>query len=167
MDESQKMGMVTKVWGPAAWLFLHCIAFNYTPEKHEEYKLFFESLANGLPCKSCRDNYSHIIYKSNLKLSKQIFKSRHTFAYWLFQVHNHVQNDIYAKSGLECEKPMYSNSFEDFHKIKRLYESFRAKCTKNAYGCVVPKKGLKLRTRIYVKHFSKKCNEHKHSIITI
>ena len=45
-----KNGFQTKIWGSPAWLFLHCIAFNYTPDKKSS-KTFFLSLAHVLPCK--------------------------------------------------------------------------------------------------------------------
>ena len=48
-------GMLTSVWGPAAWHLLHTISFNYpinpTEENKKQYKEFVESLANVLPCK--------------------------------------------------------------------------------------------------------------------
>lgn len=165
MKESQKMGMITKIWGPAAWLFLHSISFNYSPDKARYYKNFFISLAHVLPCRKCRENYYYIITKSNLKITDKIFKSRRTFAYWLFQVHNKVQKDIYEKSGLLCEKPMYEDNMNDFKIISTLYEQFRSKCTKKAYGCVKPNKGIKLRSQIIVKPFNSKCANQNKGII--
>lgn len=161
MNEVQKMGMITKIWGPAAWLFLHAISFNYYPERKEEYKQFFKLLAFVLPCKKCRENYHNLISKGDLKMTNKIFKSRDTFSYWLFKLHNKVQNDIFVKSELDCERPMYENNFKDYLKVKNIYESFRAKCTKKMYGCTVPKKGIKLRTQIIIKPFNSKCAKQK------
>ena len=28
-DPNAKNGLMTKVWGPAGWLFLHCVTFGY------------------------------------------------------------------------------------------------------------------------------------------
>ena len=43
-------GMLTSVWGPAAWHLLHTISFNYpinpTEENKKQYKEFVESLKN-------------------------------------------------------------------------------------------------------------------------
>ena len=54
-------GFQTTVWGPAAWLFLHCIALNYQTKQKRVYKLFFKNLGGVLPCGSCRDNYHRTI----------------------------------------------------------------------------------------------------------
>ena len=165
MQEAQKMGMITKIWGPAAWLFLHSIAYNFTPQKTIHYKQFFKSLAFVLPCKKCRENYNNIITNSELKIQKNIFKSRKTFSFWLFKLHNKVQQDVYIKSGLECEKPMFDNSITDFKKVTKMYESFRSKCSNKSYGCTIPKKGIKLRSQIIIKRFNNKCAQQKMGII--
>ena len=54
--------MFTNQWGPHAWLFLHSITFQF-PNKptHKDklnYKHFFESIQNILPCPKCRSHYS-------------------------------------------------------------------------------------------------------------
>ena len=59
--------MMTKVWGPAGWLFLHCVTFGYpyaiNPEnldhayKQDHYKTFFNLVGYILPCKYCRESY--------------------------------------------------------------------------------------------------------------
>ena len=62
MNKIDKNGFQTKIWGAPAWIFLHCVAFNYTPEKYVDYELFFRNLANILPCKTCRENYTLVRY---------------------------------------------------------------------------------------------------------
>ena len=53
-------GMMTSIWGPPAWHFLHIVSFNYpinpTKMQKEHYYNFFNNLQNILPCKYCRDN---------------------------------------------------------------------------------------------------------------
>ena len=60
-------GMMTKVWGPTGWIFLHSVTFGY-PEKidnkikdhrsrKKDMKLFMTSLAGVLPCNLCRDSF--------------------------------------------------------------------------------------------------------------
>tara|TARA_Y100000992_G_C21192019_1_gene456037 strand:+ start:230 stop:721 length:492 start_codon:yes stop_codon:yes gene_type:complete len=152
-----KNGFQTKVWGSPAWLFLHCIAFNYTPEKAKEYEIFFRSLANVLPCKTCRINYTKLISSGKLRIQKKIFKNRRTFSKWLFLLHNKIQLDIYSRNNKDI--PMYTNA--DYNKVCKIYESFRAKCTKNQYGCTEPyNKGGKKRSIVQIHRFSKnKCQQ--------
>ena len=53
-------GMLTTVWGPSMWHFLHTMSFNYpvspTPEQKQHYMDFILNLRNILPCKYCRQN---------------------------------------------------------------------------------------------------------------
>jgi len=56
-------GMLTTVWGPSMWHFLHTMSFNYpvspTPEDKRNYMEFMLSLRNVLPCKYCRMNLTN------------------------------------------------------------------------------------------------------------
>ena len=60
-------GMLTTVWGPAQWHYLHCISFNYpvnpTKSDKKHYKKYIYNLRYTLPCKYCRINLSN-----NLKI---------------------------------------------------------------------------------------------------
>ena len=159
-------GFVTSIWGAPAWLFLHCIAFNYSIERKHEYKQFFTYLADVLPCGACRTNYKSIITLGPLKLTDDVFRDRDTFTMYLFKLHNKVQTDIYNKSKLECNKPMYKDTKKDYNKVKQFYESFRAKCEKKTYGCVIQKKGFKLRSQIKIKKYNSTCNKQHNAIIT-
>ena len=53
-DFKSNDGMLTTVWGPPAWHFLHTISFNYpihpTKKQKKEYRNFIFSLQNILPC---------------------------------------------------------------------------------------------------------------------
>ena len=142
-------GMQTNVWGPPAWLFLHCIAANYTPDKAHGYLMLFNSLKYVLPCGACRKNYT-LILKEILPLKKTVFKNRETFMLWLFMLHNQVQRDIYSKTLNPKDKPKYNDTREDFMSTVRFYEQLRAKCTKDSYGCTVPLKGARKRSKITI-----------------
>lgn len=148
-------GMQTNVWGPPAWLFLHCIAANYTPDKLQGYLMFFESLKYVLPCGACRKNYTRIL-KEVYPLKKSVFKNRKTFCTWLFMLHNQVQRDIYAKTLNVRDKPKYKDTRKDFLVTVRFYEQFRAKCTKDSYGCTIPLKGSRKRSKIKILPFLKR-----------
>lgn len=151
-------GFQTNVWGPAAWLFLHCITLNYNPKRdRKQYKLFFEMLAYVLPCKSCRVNYKDTIRGGNihdLRLTSSVFKTRRTLSMWLFRLHNYVTR-CQLKSNHE---PYYTNNSTGFKKMVVMYEQFRAKCTKSkdhSGGCTLPirKGGIRMRSVIHIKPF--------------
>ena len=48
-------GMLTSVWGPSLWHYLHIMSFNYpvkpTKQDKKNYKNFVVSLKHVLPCK--------------------------------------------------------------------------------------------------------------------
>ena len=60
-DYNSGDGMLTSVWGPVFWFFLHTMSFNYpvkpTEENKKHYREFILRLENILPCKYCRDNF--------------------------------------------------------------------------------------------------------------
>ena len=53
-------GMLTTVWGPSMWHYLHTMSFNYpvkpSDDDRKHYKNFILSLQYVLPCKYCRIN---------------------------------------------------------------------------------------------------------------
>ena len=126
-----KNGMITSIWGPNLWHFLHTISFNYplnpTNEDKQNMVKFINNIQHVLPCRYCRENFP-----KNLKavpLTKYALKNRKTFSRWMYRFHSHI-NDVLGKST--------NISFED---VEKKYESFRAKCTfnnsrsKNEKGC--------------------------------
>ena len=65
VDPNIDNGMMTKIWGPPGWLFLHCITIGYpyfiNKKEHAERMLktrdFFRNIGYVLPCKYCRNLY--------------------------------------------------------------------------------------------------------------
>ena len=53
-------GMLTTVWGPSMWHYLHIMSFNYpvkpTLQDKKNYRNFVLNLQNTLPCGTCRKN---------------------------------------------------------------------------------------------------------------
>ena len=53
-------GMLTTVWGPSMWHYLHTMSFNYpvspTASDKKHYMGFIYNLRNVLPCGKCRKN---------------------------------------------------------------------------------------------------------------
>ena len=61
------------------------------------------------------------------------------------------------------DSPMYKDT--DFKKVEKFYETFRAKCIKNQYGCTEPySKGGKKRTIIRIHRFKLNICKQKHAI---
>ena len=59
-DYENGNGMLTKIWGPSLWHFLHVMSFNYpvnpSKEDKENYRNFLCNLRHVLPCGKCRKN---------------------------------------------------------------------------------------------------------------
>ena len=117
-DYNSSDGMLTTIWGPGMWHFLHTMSFNYpvkpTAEQKTHYKNYIYSLQKVLPCKYCRDNYFN-----NLKMagiSGKSFKSRTTFSRFIYKLHESVNKMLGKKSGLS------------YKEVKDRYEHFRSRC---------------------------------------
>ena len=59
-DYNSNDGMLTTIWGPSQWHFLHTMSFNYpvnptVADKHH-YRDYIYSLRYTLPCGKCRAN---------------------------------------------------------------------------------------------------------------
>jgi hypothetical protein len=146
------MGMQTRVWGPAGWLFLHSIAQNYpwepTRSQKKSYLTFFKETGNVLPCRYCRESYQKFIKEPSTLLDLRILRNRRTLATWLYKVHNKVNKKLGIKNN-----PTLNEVFEK-------YESFRSKCTKSKpvvqTGCITPADGnRKLGCKIVIKPLPK------------
>jgi hypothetical protein len=152
-------GLMTRLWGPSGWLFLHCVTFGYpfkidpnNPEhleKQNDYYRFFYYLGKVLPCKYCRNSYMDF-FANNSPMSK--LGTRKELAKWLYDVHNLVNDKLGVP---QCERP----SFEE---IEDRYQSFRAACkpltteqrNDNAgKGCVAPAEGKPKRSVIKVVEY--------------
>lgn len=112
-------GMLTSVWGPSLWHYLHTMSFNYpnkpTADDKKNYKKFVFSLKHVLPCKYCRMNL-----KKNLKelpLRNKDLKNRANFSLWMYKLHEHINKMLGKKSGLT------------YKQVRERYEHFRARCT--------------------------------------
>ena len=96
--------MNKNIWGPSAWLFMHSISFQYpenpTEEDKNNYKVFFESLKNTIPCPKCREHYSE-----NLKQKPIQLNSRDELIQWVIDIHNEVNKKnskkIYSRQEVE------------------------------------------------------------------
>ena len=126
-DFKSKDGMLTSVWGPSLWHYLHTMSFNYpvnpTDVQKRYYKQFVMSLKYVLPCKYCRMNL-----RKNLKavpLNDNALKNRDNFSKWMYDLHEHINTMLKKKSGL---------SYED---VRERYEHFRARCSETSVDKIV------------------------------
>jgi hypothetical protein len=146
-DYKSGEGMLTSVWGPGLWHYLHTMSFNYpdcpTQADKTKYRNFIMSMKTILPCKYCRINMG-----KNLKaipLNRKALKNRTNFSKWMFRLHEHVNKMLKKKSGLK------------YHQVRETYENFRSRCTldidklkKKENGCIVPLYGKKSKCLIRI-----------------
>jgi hypothetical protein len=162
-DYSSNDGMLTTVWGPGIWHYLHTMSFNYpvhpTPKDKLHYRNFVLELQYVLPCGKCRKNLANTFKQFPLTNSKM--KSRETFSRYIYDLHEYVNRMLNKKSGLT------------YNDVRERYEHFRArcanplphhprKCTKKnrttaEKGCVVPLYGNKAKCVLQIVPQEVKC----------
>jgi len=114
-------GMLTTIWGPSMWHYLHTMSFNYpvkpSKEDKKHYRDFILNLQYVLPCKYCRQNL-----KTNFKanpLTMADMANRDKFSRYIYKLHETVNKLLGKKSGLTyCD-------------VRERYEHFRSRCTKD------------------------------------
>jgi len=129
-DYNSNDGMLTTVWGPSMWHYLHTMSFNYpvhpTKDDKKHYRDFILNLENVLPCGKCRKNLKKNFKK--LPLEEKDMESRETFSRYIYDLHEIINKMLNKKSGL---------TYDD---VRERYEHFRARCAK-------PLKSLKICSR--------------------
>jgi hypothetical protein len=118
-DYESNDGMLTTVWGPSQWHFLHTMSFNYpvNPTKNDKhhYMQYIYSLRYTLPCGKCRANLHKNLKKLPLKMKHM--KSRDTFSRYVYDLHELINRMLNKTSGLTYEQ------------VRNTYENFRSRCT--------------------------------------
>ena len=112
-------GMLTTVWGPSMWHYLHTMSFNYpvkpSDDDKKHYKNFILSLQYVLPCKYCRINLKNNLKHNPIKACDM--KNRETFSRYVYKLHEIVNKMLNKKSDLTyCD-------------VRERYEHFRSRCT--------------------------------------
>ena len=118
-DYNSGDGMLTTVFGPPMWHFLHTMSFNYpvnpTQEDKNHYKDFIYNLRYVLPCKYCRINLTSNLKQKPLQMCHM--ESRETFSRYIYELHELVNKMLKKKSNLSyCD-------------VRERYEHFRSRCT--------------------------------------
>ena len=157
-------GMLTSVWGPSLWHYLHVMSFNYpinpTKIQKQKYKQLLLNFQYTLPCKYCRMNLTKNFQK--FPLIDKIFENRNNFSRYIFNLHEQINKLLGKNSGLTyCE-------------VRDNYEHFRSRCTidkpklfnytkknKNVEtkekGCTTPMYGKKSKCIIKIVPQEEKC----------
>ena len=157
-DYASGDGMLTTVWGPSMWHYLHTMSFNYpvkpTEEDKKNYKDFMLSLQYVLPCRHCRENLKNNYKVFPLEACHMV--SRNKFSRYVYRLHETINKMLGKKSGLKyCD-------------VRERYEHFRARCTdedtkifkfkkKKEKGCTEPLYGKKAKCVIKIVPQDEKC----------
>ena len=162
-DFNDGNGMLTKIWGPSLWHFLHIMSFNYpvhpTKKNKSDYKKFLCQLRYVLPCGKCRKNLVKNFKKCPPKPS--VFKNRDTFSRYIYRLHETINKMLNQKSNLT------------YNQVRERYEHFRARCAsirvktprkkcrrktrKKEDGCTEPLYGKKAKCVIKIVPQEEKC----------
>jgi hypothetical protein len=149
-------GMLTAVWGPGMWHYLHTMSFNYpvkpTNADKKNYRDFVLSLKNTLPCGKCRGNLKQNFKMLPLKMAQM--ESRETFSKYIYELHEIVNKMLHKKSGLS------------YAAVRDRYEQFRSRCIKTAKqtskihekGCTDSLYGEKSKCILQIVPQDKKCD---------
>lgn len=157
-DYKSDYGMLTSVWGPSLWHFLHTLSFNYpvnpTPLQRKQYRDFIYSLQYILPCIHCRENLS-----KNLKsicFNNKCLKNRESFSRAIYDLHNQINIMLGKKK------------YKTYEEVRDCYENFRSRCklpikhktfkknhdnhkkSKKEKGCINPLYGVKSKCLINI-----------------
>ena len=153
-------GMVTTIWGPGIWHYLHILSFNYpinpTSQDKKYYRDFLLNLQHTLPCRHCRENLSRNFKAHPLRFCDM--KNRERFSKYVYRLHEVINKMLGKKSGLSyCD-------------VRERYEHFRARCTKEKpklfkfrktkkkeKGCTDPLYGKKAKCIIKIVPQEEKC----------
>ncbi len=102
-------------WGPHAWKFIHIVALAYpvkpTLEEKQNYKRFYTTIGDIIPCVHCREHYKEHLLKN--PITDDILINRKKLLNWTIDIHNEV-NKLNGKNTYD-----YDTAVE---LIKRNYE---------------------------------------------
>ena len=160
IDYKSKDGILTSIWGPSLWHFLHSMSFNYpvkpTTSDKQHYKKFIINLQNVLPCRHCRENLKRNFKTHPLNIID--LKNRDAFSRYIYNLHETINKMLGKKSGLT------------YNDVRERYEHFRSRCLvnnpkmlitkktrKKENGCTQPLYGKKSKCVIKIVPYDTKC----------
>lgn len=177
--------MQSSKWGNCTWDAMFYIAAGYDlntttqPEKDKQYKAFFKSLGNVLPCRFCRDSYRNFYaaldidkYMSmpscglikyvydlknlvNEKLISQEKKALKQIFHELAQKHGGIDSDDFWEDYREkAHKVCYTKSAPPFMDVVTNLLQHRAECSKQMKTCRNPATGTSHMTGAGIQDYS-------------
>ena len=119
--------MDSNIWGPPAWTFLHSVTLNFpenpTSSDRENFRIFFDSMKNILPCEKCKEHYKLNLIENPIRL-----ESREELVKWLMELHNKVN--------VKNNKPVFSyEKFIDYY--SQLYNSDNSQMDKKLLFVII------------------------------
>lgn len=117
MPDHWPAGFTPALWGNSMWFMIHVIAqtFPDAPSTADKaaYLRFYKSLADVLPCGTCREGYARIIVTRPTVLGPTVMLSRHALFKWTVDVHNRVN----AKLGKEVNSD-WQAWYKEYDKLR-------------------------------------------------
>ena len=136
-DYNSGDGMLTSVWGPPMWHYLHTMSFNYpvhpSAEDKKYYRDFIINLQHVLPCKYCRMNLTNNFKKKPIQMCDMA--NRETFSRYVYELHELVNKMLKKKSHLT------------YCQVRDRYENFRSRCTQEKPRVFTFKKSKTLKNK--------------------
>jgi len=139
-------GMMTKVWGPGCWLFLHCMVAGYPDKIDKKNKKhvarrkhtiqFLKQLPHVLPCKYCRESF--IKFSKELPVEKYA-NSNKDLCLWLYKMHCKVNK----KLGIKTQPT--------FKQVCAKYSKYKALCSKEKKGCLANAKSQSKKCKVIIE----------------
>ena len=151
------VAMITKVWGPPTWFFLHSMAMSYPKKiddnnpqhrtKKNSMYAFLSNLGNVLPCPLCGSSYNTYIKEPTMSIWEHL-DSRKSLILFIYNLHEKVNDKLGVA---QCEKPSFKETVEYYkqfianspckatteeEKIKKRLEGCKNKDFKK-YKCMV------------------------------
>ena len=93
MNKSSSSDIVRdpKIWGAPTWILLHCVSFSYpnrpSATNKKNYKAFFHSLQNVLPCQKCQEHYKNYLKKNPID---EHLQSQQKLSKYIIELHNYI-----------------------------------------------------------------------------
>jgi hypothetical protein len=114
----ENIAMITKVWGPPTWFFLHSMAMSYpkkinenNPEHRKRRNAMFQFLSNLgdiLPCPICGVSYNTYIKDPYLSIWNHL-NSRANLIEFIYKIHNKVNKKLGVP---QCDIPSFKEVVE-------------------------------------------------------
>ena len=117
------ISMITKVWGPPTWFFLHSMAMSYpkkinekNPEHLRTKNSMFSVLSNLgdiLPCPLCGNSYNNYIRRPELSIWDHL-DTRGNLIEFIYKIHNKVNEKLGVP---KCDIPSFKEVVEYYSKF--------------------------------------------------